>query len=162
MIYAYSNNGLSFRAVDANYVAQPGEVIFTSGQATPTQLAAAFSGYTAAAAIVAAQTAAAAALNAGVTINSTSAPAINGTYAINPSSLANINGTVTYILLNDSFPGNNTTMNWYDAANTAHTFPSVTVFKAFATAYTNYVAALNEYILSGSTGSLPASTVTIA
>ncbi len=50
--YAYSNNGLSFRMVAPSYLAESGEVVF-SGVPTSDQLAAAFTGYTAA---VAAQT----------------------------------------------------------------------------------------------------------
>jgi hypothetical protein len=46
-IFAYSNNGLSFRSVASDYVAQAGEVVFT-GIPTSAQLSAAFSGYTAA------------------------------------------------------------------------------------------------------------------
>ena len=44
MTLAYSNNGLSFRAVDDDYVAQTGEVLFED-YATPDELTAAFSGY---------------------------------------------------------------------------------------------------------------------
>lgn len=43
-MFRYSNNGLSFGAVDLDYVAEPGEVLF-SDYATPYQLTAAFSGY---------------------------------------------------------------------------------------------------------------------
>ena len=46
-MYAYSNNGLSFRAVGADYIAQTGEVIFPD-VATPEELTASFSGYAAA------------------------------------------------------------------------------------------------------------------
>lgn len=48
MLYVYSNNGLAFHAVDGDYVAQSGEVIF-HGIASPADLQAAFPGYTAAA-----------------------------------------------------------------------------------------------------------------
>ncbi|MDP9651700.1 hypothetical protein [Paraburkholderia caledonica] len=44
MRYAYSNNGVSFRAVDDDYSEQSGEVIF-AGVATKEQLAEAFPGY---------------------------------------------------------------------------------------------------------------------
>ena len=53
-MFAYSNNGLSFRAVSASYIAESGEVLFTD-YATPVQLSSAFPGYAAAAATVARQ-----------------------------------------------------------------------------------------------------------
>lgn len=48
MQYCYSNNGLSWRGVNDDYVAQTGEVLF-SQIATPAQLTAVFSGYVSAA-----------------------------------------------------------------------------------------------------------------
>ncbi|MDE2099133.1 MAG: hypothetical protein KGL39_17900 [Patescibacteria group bacterium] len=44
MKYCYSNNGLSWRTVEDDYAAQPGEALFSS-IATDAQLTAAFSGY---------------------------------------------------------------------------------------------------------------------
>lgn len=44
MSYAYSNNGLSFRAVDPDYKAQAGEVLFVD-IATSAQLASVFPNY---------------------------------------------------------------------------------------------------------------------
>lgn len=46
MKYAYSNDGLSFRMVDDDYIAQSGEVMF-SGIPTSGQLASAFTKFTA-------------------------------------------------------------------------------------------------------------------
>jgi hypothetical protein len=46
-MYCYSNNGMSMRAVDANYVAQTGEVTFPAILSTD-QLTQAFAGYAAA------------------------------------------------------------------------------------------------------------------
>lgn len=45
-MYAYNNNGFSFRAVENTYTAQTGEVLF-SDYATEAQLKAAFPGYAA-------------------------------------------------------------------------------------------------------------------
>jgi hypothetical protein len=45
-MYAASNNGMSIRAVDLDYAAQTGEVLF-SDYPTSEQLASAFSGYAA-------------------------------------------------------------------------------------------------------------------
>jgi hypothetical protein len=47
-MFAYSNNGLSFRAVDPNYQPQASEILFAD-YATPAQLASAFPGLAAAA-----------------------------------------------------------------------------------------------------------------
>jgi len=55
-MFAYSNNGLSFRAVDPAYVAASGEVLFATNTPTTAQLEAAFSGYAAAVAAAAVQT----------------------------------------------------------------------------------------------------------
>lgn len=46
-MYAYFNNGLSLRSVDADYEAQSGEVLFAD-VATSDQLAEAFAGYSSA------------------------------------------------------------------------------------------------------------------
>ncbi|MET2828940.1 hypothetical protein [Mesorhizobium shangrilense] len=43
-MFCYSNNGASMRAVDPDYVAQPGEVLFAN-YATEADLVEAFSGY---------------------------------------------------------------------------------------------------------------------
>jgi hypothetical protein len=45
-MFCYSNNGLSMRSVDPDYVAQSGEVLF-EGYATSDQLGTAFPGYAA-------------------------------------------------------------------------------------------------------------------
>ena len=50
-MYAYFNNGLSFRSVAANYAPGPGEVVFAD-IASQTQLVAAFPGYASALASV--------------------------------------------------------------------------------------------------------------
>lgn len=106
---------------------------------------------------------AAAALNAGIEITSTSTPLLNGTYSTSPESSANVNAVTTYILLTGTFINGATQMPWYDMDGNQHIFPSVDEFKAFATAFANYVAAVSIYGISGgAVGPLPSSQVTIA
>ena len=149
-------------AVASNYVAQSGEVVFPD-VATPAALTAAFAGYAAAAAAAAATLAGIEALAAGVPIQSTSTSSLNATYSCDGGSQANINATVTYILLNGTFPGGGSTMPWADVTGAIHVFPNVAVFKGFATATANYVAAAELYADSGGVdGSLLGTPVVIA
>jgi hypothetical protein len=105
---------------------------------------------------------AAAALAAGIAITSTGTPALNGTYPLDQDSQNNVNATVAYILLNGTFPEGGTTMPWLLKNGTSVLWPSVTEFKAFATAYANYVAEIVLYEESGGqSGSLSSSSVTI-
>ena len=96
--YCYFNNGLSFRACDADYVAQDGEVVF---QDIPTEeeLAAAFSGYQAA---IAAQAEAAATLEARRAAVQTSLEALiaslNSTYAITLATSLNVSEASAILL----------------------------------------------------------------
>ena len=106
--------------------------------------------------------AATAAIAKGLTISSTSTPTLNGTYSLTPNSQSNINAVVTYIILNNTFPGGQSAMPWVDQNGSAHVFTSLSVFKAFSTAIADYVAAVSLYADSGGTqGSLPNSNVTI-
>lgn len=106
---------------------------------------------------------AAAALAVGLAVTSTGAPALDGTYSLNQTNQNNVNATVTYILLNGTFPGGGTTMPWIDQNGDAHVFQTIASFKAFATAFANYVAAVALYAASnGTVGSLPSNAVTIA
>jgi hypothetical protein len=105
---------------------------------------------------------ASAALSAGLQITSTSTPSLNGTYGLDQSAQNNVNATVTYILLNGTFPGGGTTMPWVDQNNEPHLWPNVTMFKSFATAYADFVAAVSLYQLSnGAAGAIPSNQVTI-
>jgi hypothetical protein len=109
-----------------------------------------------------AQAAAGAALASGLVVTSTGTSSLNGTYSVNPTSIGNVNAVVTYILLNGTFPKGASTFGWADASGGLHVFPNVTVFKAFATAFADYVSAVSEYADSGGTvGSIPSNAVTI-
>lgn len=102
------------------------------------------------------------ALSSGLTVTSTSTPALNGAYGLDQTNQNNVSATVTYILLNGTFPGGVSTMPWVDQNGGAHVWPSVTEFKAFATAYANYVSAIALYAASnGASGSIPSNQVTI-
>jgi hypothetical protein len=102
-----------------------------------------------------------AALLSGLAITSTSTPTLNGTYAIDVASQQKINSVALFVAVNQNFPGGTTSYPWLDMSGTAHTFPSIAEFDAFATAVANYVAQLDMIIVTN-TGTLPASTVTIA
>jgi len=103
-----------------------------------------------------------AALAAGLTITSTSTPAINGTYAVDSKTTDEITSVTTFILTNGAFPNGTSTFPWPDASNTPHIFPSVAVFKGWATAIANYVSALNLYGDGMPGATLPAPSMTIA
>ena len=103
------------------------------------------------------------ALAAGVVLTSTGTPSLNGNYSTSTASIANINAVTTYVLLNNTFPGNVAAMPWYDMSGNAHLFPGVAQFKDFATVVANYVAAVQLYADSnGAIGPLPPNHVTIA
>ena len=97
----------------------------------------------------------------GVAITSGSTPAINGSYLITPQSKLDIEGVIDNIELNGTFPGGASTFPWLDISDTPHVFPSVSVFKEFATAIAAFVAAIEEFIDTGS-GSPPSNQITIA
>lgn len=99
---------------------------------------------------------------AGINITSTVAPSLSGTYAITSDSQANVSAIVTYILLNGNFPGASDTMPWSDKNGNVHVFPTVAVFKNFATAFADYVSAVALYGQSGGQiGSLPSNDIAI-
>lgn len=102
------------------------------------------------------------AIAAGLTVTSTSTPVLNGTYALNPTSLADLNGLVTGVMIAGTFPNDAATYDYHDASLVAHTFPSLTEFKAFATAVLNFVSSVTQYAKSGGAlGSIPSNQVTI-
>lgn len=159
-MYAYSNNGLSWRSWNAPMPLADGEVTFDHVP-TSDELTSAFPGYAAA---IAAQTlvaSAAAALAAGFAVVSTGTPAISGTYPFSASWQNKITAVEVYVLKNGTFPGGVSEYGWLDTAGAPHVFPNVTVWGTWATAYADYVAALDQIIARG-TGTLPTQPVTIA
>jgi hypothetical protein len=100
-------------------------------------------------------------LSAGLTITSTSTPAIDGTYPATPTAVSYVNAEMLSILANGTFADGATTLQWADATGALHTFPSVAVFKLFATAIGAFVAAATKVEIGAST-TLPPSSVTIA
>jgi hypothetical protein len=141
MMFCYFNNGMSWRTVAPGYLAQSGEVLFSSPP-TSAQLTAAFSGYAAAATAQAGQVAFSAAIVAGVQIASTGTPALNGTYALNDTSLARINAEAQYIDNKGTFSNGQATRNWPDQSGALHLFPSTAEFIAFAETVAQYFDAL--------------------
>jgi hypothetical protein len=107
-------------------------------------------------------TIAAAALNAGLAVTSTSAPAVDGTYALDPATQSKIAAMVLTIQVNGTFPNAMTTYPWPLLNGAFVTFPSVTVFKTWATALSNYVAALDLYAAGAPGTALPTASTPIA
>lgn len=106
---------------------------------------------------------AAVALAGGIHLTSAGTPTLNGTYSTTAASVANVNAVTTYTLINGNFPGAQATMPWYDTSGTAHVFSSVAEFKTFATAFANYVAAVQLFADSnGTVGTLPSNQLTVA
>lgn len=112
----------------------------------------------------AAITAGMAALNAGIAITSTSNSALNGTYALTSNTMIMLSGAVAYCLLNGNFPGNASTLIFFDASGAGHVFSTVAEFELFSEAVASYVTPIQDYINSnGTVGALPTSNaVTIA
>lgn len=103
------------------------------------------------------------ALQKGIDITSGSNPLLNGVYSLSSQSISNVNASVTYILLNGTFPGGGNVLPWADINGSMHIFPSLDVFKSFATAFANLVAQIQIYADSnGTVGSIPSNKVTIA
>lgn len=103
------------------------------------------------------------ALNGGINLISTGTPALNGTYSASLSSITNVANVQTYCLSNPGFfPGGGTTMPWMDTSNNHHTFPDTATFKNFATAFADWVAAVQLWGDSnGTQGGIPSNTLTI-
>lgn len=101
------------------------------------------------------------AIRNGLTINSTSTPAINATYPITAASQADISSITNYVVVNGDFPGGASMYPWEDINGAFHIFPSVDLFKAWATAIADYVAQLKLYQAGAPGVGLPSPTVTI-
>ncbi len=159
MGFAYSNNGLSWRAWDDPNALANGEIYFDL-RPTDSQLISSFPGYTDAKAKADLKEEAGSALLVGLTVLSTGTPAINGTYGVGATSLTRINAVSTYIMVNAKFPIGLSEFPMLDTDGMTHLFPNISLFQAWATAIADYVATLDMILLTG-TGSIPPSTVTI-
>lgn len=104
----------------------------------------------------------AAAFATGLTVSSTSVPALNGTYSVDAAAQFNIGAVTNYVTVNNDFPGGVSAYPWPDAAGGFHVFPSVAVFKEWATAIADYVARLEMYQAGAEGASMPSPTVTIS
>lgn len=103
-----------------------------------------------------------AAIAEGLTINSASTPSINGIYPLDSNTTQEIASVMLFVQVNGVFPGNASTYPWFDTSNIAHVFPSIAVFKEWATAIANYIAALKLYGAGVAGAVMPDSTVAIA
>ena len=159
MTFAYSKNGLSFRAVDADYVAQDGEVVFTD-YATPAELATAFANYSNAIKPSIEQLAQSA-INQGIQISCTSNPALNAIYGCDPTSVSYIMAEMIAILTFQTFTNGSTELTYADLSGTSHTFPTTATFQAFGSAVGKYLGAVTAFA-NGQTTSLPSNQVTIS
>jgi len=103
-----------------------------------------------------------AALAGGINLTSTGTPALNGNYSVSAQSIANVANVTTYILKNGRFPGGVSQLPWADTAGSMHAFPDVATFENFATAFADFVAAVQIYADSaGTVGSIPSNAITI-
>jgi hypothetical protein len=90
-----------------------------------------------------------------VQINSTSVPAINAAYALDPQTQSNITAVSAYVVVNGKFPDGLPELPFFDVGGTPRMFPTTALFLAFATAYADFVTALDI-------GQSPKQPVTIA
>jgi hypothetical protein len=169
--YAYSDNGLSFRAWNQPSNLAPGEVYFASPPTTAA-LEAAFPAGTApnigydAAVAQQSELGVAANLGSAITIACASGAtvctgAITGTYSLAGQAQFFITAEAVSIAQNGTFTNGTGSKTWPDASNAIHSF-SVPQWKEFDTAVAAYVDALNGAVLtiqSGGTPTMPSQTV---
>lgn len=135
--YAYSNDGLSMRAVPDGYSPAGGEVVFTAIPSV-SQLQAAFPNYNTALIAATSSIDYLSKILNGMALVSTGAPSLNGNYAIDDSNLGVLAFVGALNVAGKGFPpGNITTFVWIDIAGTSHTFTG-TQFLNFATAVRDY------------------------
>lgn len=84
---------------------------------------------------------------AAIRISSLTKPALTGVYSVDPEAQFQLNAVVTYLLVNDKFPGQEgggmtAPFGWVDVANKLHTGWSKMQFKAFATCVADYTASV--------------------
>lgn len=159
MPFAYSNNGLSWRAIEDGWPLSAGEVSFDV-EATADQLAAAFPGYPQASQQEALAMQALAAMNSGLQLSSVSSPALNGTYACDAISQADIIAIETSLNAGKGFPGGATVFSYPDMGGALHAFNEAN-FTDFAAAVRDFVYGCRA-VIAGSSNRLPPSMATIA
>lgn len=103
---------------------------------------------------------AAALILGGLSITSNSTPSLNAVYSASPNTITYVNSEVVSILLNGTFTGGSSTLQWADITGTLHTFPSTDSFKAFATVLGAFVNGAIQVEIGAST-TLPSNSVTI-
>ncbi|MDA8092612.1 MAG: hypothetical protein M0T84_01680 [Betaproteobacteria bacterium] len=152
MAYAYSNNGMTFRAWNNPTDLLPGEVYFTS-QPNTAQFAATFPGYAAALASHQSGDQYNQWIGRGLTLTCASTPAINGTYAINAGSQHTIALEAQFVSTFSEFTtGGAVDLPWQLANGQFVVFPTTSLFLAFAKAVAMTVAAAKLAIAQISTG----------
>lgn len=105
-----------------------------------------------------------AAIAEGLAVNSASAPAVNSVYAMDAGAQSDIVSEATFITLYQEFTGGAQTFGWPDATGFRHTFPSTTVFMAFAKAAAQYVSGCKQAyaaLASGGTATFPSNVAQI-
>ena len=160
MGFAYSNNGLSWRAWDNPGELADGEIYFVTTPA-PADLSTAFPGYAAAVAKITAEAAYQELITGGMTVTSTGTPALNGTYAIDQNAQSNIAAEAQFISAFSEFTNGATTdLPWALVNGSTVEFPTTAAFMNFAKAAAQLVAAAKLAAMSAS--AMPNPSVTIA
>lgn len=77
-----------------------------------------------------------------VPVVSASTPVLSGVYGIDGAAILNITATIASVAAGQGFPGGASTMVWFDATGTVHTFSSTAQFVAFGSAVAGYVYAV--------------------
>lgn len=140
-MFAYSNNGLSFRRWDDPNTLAPGEIFFDHAP-TDNELAANFQNFASAGLVAAVPGWLAAKLAAGCQVVSSSVSAISGTYSLSDKALVKVSSIALYIKINSSFPAQQLPFPHQDINGAVHLFPTSQSFLNYATALADYVALL--------------------
>ena len=120
-MYAYSNNGLSFRAWKDPGDLMEGEVFFDH-QPTDEEIANAFPGYAAASALLAVPGQSAALMAGGLTFTWSANAALDGTYDVDPVQQQRIQAIGAGIAAGKGLPHGATTIAWPDHSGVPHLF----------------------------------------
>ncbi len=152
---AYSNNGLSMRAVPPGYIAQAGEVLFADDTVpTPAQLAAAFPSFTALSAAKQVPAVLAQKRAAGIAISSTGTPALNATYPLDLETLMEIAAIEASLARGDGLPLGLATVTFHDINNAPVTFTQAQ-FVSWAIKIRDYFAGLKQSARAMAAGQPP-------